>query len=222
MRQNAGSSLLEAAVMLLVGFYFFATPAAEPGWGIGDYAAATVVWTFRGGGLLMLGISLLCWMGWGNALLVGAIASGLVGLFFVLSGAVLVADSSLMGALVVLFGLMSLHSARGSWGAHRSVAGPASGAEVVMGASGELPESPVPWQPAETSAEGEALKRLLDRKKGVASEASAGGEPVRDEERSPRCRRGEPREGPPRVDVSGEPPEGFLAELGRDDEQEGT
>ena len=111
-RQNAGSSLLEAVVMLLVGFYFLRGITGVSDSAVYNGSVFVVAWTFRIGGLVLLAVALLCWVGWRQVLLVDAIVSGAIGVSFVVTGAIWVVNSDLMGALVVLFGLMSLHSVR--------------------------------------------------------------------------------------------------------------
>lgn len=132
-RRNATSSLLEAAVMLVVGFAFFNLPKLDEDATPAHYAWAIMVWTFRGGGLLMLGVSLLAYLGWPRAPFIDAVASIVLGLLLLISGGVLLVDKQQTGLLVVLFGLMSLYAARGSWGAYQSVL-------AAMGASPQAAE----------------------------------------------------------------------------------
>ena len=134
------SSLLEGVVMLVIGLMFH-TRTAEADWGPVEYALAIAVWTFRGGGLTMLGISLLCYLGWRNAPLVDTVASALIGLLLVASGATLVQGHGLTGLLILLFGLMSLHAARGAWRAYRSAAAAAGARPEGKGAGQASPSA---------------------------------------------------------------------------------
>jgi hypothetical protein len=120
-RRNATSSLLEAAVMLVVGFGFFKPPGLGPGAEPAQYAVAVVIWTFRGGGVLMLGIALLAYSGWPRTPLLDSITSIVIGLLLVVSGGVWLMAGDTTALLIVLFGLMSLYAARGGWGAYGAV-----------------------------------------------------------------------------------------------------
>ncbi len=62
-RQNAGSSLLEAAVMLLVGFYFLSGLTGVSSSAVYNHSVPVVMWTFRIGGLALLAI-VSTWAAW--------------------------------------------------------------------------------------------------------------------------------------------------------------
>ena len=228
-RSRAGSILAEAAVMLVVGFYFFA--GGLGGSELVDYAAFATVWTFRGGGIALLAVGLLCLSGWRESLLANALLDLAIGLVFAVSGAILMVDHNASGLLIGLFGLMSLGSARWDWNAWRSVQRAMAGPAAEPGAEGSWEAGAPPAADDRVDADRaagqvEALKRIVEQKRGTpparpraeppAAEASSTGtqgvKPPSDSAPHSPAKRVVPQPDEP-------PPEGFLADLGRDDEE---
>jgi hypothetical protein len=238
-KSRAGSIMAESAVMLLVGFYFFggrlggSTPS--------DYAAFATVWTFRAGGIALVVVGMLCLSGRRGSLMANAILDLVIGLVFTVSGAILLIDGGPSGLLIALFGLMSLGSARWDWNAWRSVrstvygAGPASQAEPVDVAWRPVDETEpdVPAVDADRAAgRAEALKRIVEQKRGIPRATPREDSPAIDDPEgaaSPDDRHGNGRQSStppsaqsarpqPRADEP--PPEGFLADFGRDEPED--
>ena len=117
-RQHAGSTLLEAAVLLFVGFYFLGGLSGISDSQIYNTSVTAVRLAFQGGGVAMLVVAMLCWIGWRYALAVDAVVSAILGLAFLITGGIWLVNGDMMGVLILIFGVMDLSSARASWARH--------------------------------------------------------------------------------------------------------
>lgn len=197
-RGHAGSQFMEAAMLLGIGFYLHLTGFS----GYGDSqlfirSVDLVVWTFLVGGFCSLMAALACLTGRTWALLADAVIGGLIGAILLACGLYWLIESQMMGILVALVGLFDLNAAKGSWQNYRAVT-------LIGGTPDLMPESPtasLTAQPAaappDPQAKAQAMERLL------ASKQAAPPAPVSADLR--------PRKNEP-------PPDGFLAELGREQE----
>jgi len=251
-RQHAFSALL-----MVVGFVFFEGPDLQADWVITDFSVAVVVLTFRGGGLLMLAVALLCLVGWRKALLADAIVSLVIGVLFTLSGLSLVLGGSFLGALVIIFGLMDLNSARANWMHHLSLTRSALTTAVFDEDAPRNDEAAADvMRPEQAAAARErALQRVLESKKARLRPEPPPARPRPEPEPEPDfflpdlsgpeepdqapipIETGEerakpaPAEEPTPAEVPAPPsppeshaepaPDGFLAELGREDRNKG-
>jgi hypothetical protein len=196
-RRNGSSSLLEGALLLVVGFVFFNRPDFSDNREAVDYAIDILIWGFRLGGSLTVATALLCWTGWQPALLLDSVVSLLTGLALLVPSLMVLMTGSVIAILVAFFGVMSLRNAWSTWTEYRLLSMTASPASAGFHMeTTEAPDESAPPEPDPTARES-ALRRLL---------ASKEAKPV----------------APPTVDVrprKDEPaPDGFLAELGRDQE----
>jgi len=136
-RASAASALIEAAIFLVVGFFVLRNLVfsldSSP---LFVTAVKTVAWAFRLGGTCLLAVGLLALIPWRYAPLTDTVVSGAVGLVFVIGGGIWV-TSDFMGAIVLLFGLMSLNSARNAWATHRLI-GPMAASNTAPSASATL------------------------------------------------------------------------------------
>ena len=192
-RGNVSSALLEAALLLAIGFYM-----RLGGWhgeGIRVYVLSVdvVVWTILIGGFLFLGSALLCWTGRPWALLVDGLLSILIGVVFVGCGIIWLSQQDFLGLLIIVFGLYDFNAAKGSWASYRMAVAtsrfPTSFAQSQDSTQTEAP-------PVDPEAKSEALERLMSTKQARPAV-------------------------PAKVDLrpKNEPvPDGFLAELGREKE----
>jgi len=209
-RANAGSTLFEAVLLLLVGFVFLGGLSGISEWELFNVAVAVTVWAFKIGGLLMLGVAILCWVGCPKALAIDAVVNALIGSALILAGAVWLLAGHLYGLLFLLIGGMLLNSMLRSWRHYRLTGFAAP--TTLDEASGDGAER----QPAARSVE--QVRALLDRRADEAGAArrqvAGGGDAKRTEtETAPDAR--------PAVSGTEEPPpEGFLAELGRRDKED--
>ncbi len=238
MRQTAFSALLGAAMMLFVGFVFGLK-------GVGDSATYNTsvdafTWTLKVGGIVMLVAAGLCWSGWRGSLWVDAVLAGTIGLVLLGIAMVWMGYGDYQGFLVLIFGAMFMHSALGSWRGHQSLA-------QRMGSipTGGPRNAGVAGEPSEPSPSGDpqsTVRRLLDRQRGertdvrsiyqesvVEADAASRASTTASETvvRPQASIEPETPAIPQDVELSGkdddEPaPEGFLAQLGRtNDEKQG-
>ena len=232
LQSHALSSVFEAALMLVVGFLLFDSPAPRVDWQITDYAPAIVVWTFRYGGIAIGGVALLCFMGSRKGFMVDAVVNGVIGILFILSGLSLVADGNLIGALIVIFGAMSLNAARRSRNSHRQLLViPQDRQARYVEEDDTPPEAAASVRTPEQAARAReaALNRLLKSKGLMAKDEPATTATV------PPVPEPTPEidlpdlDGPDDEEVQTPPdvpplaedepaPDGFLADLGRDDD----
>lgn len=232
-QQRAGSALFEGIILLAIGFWpdFLRMPVYDPGWTTADYAAAGVIWALRIGGAVMVAIAIASWLSWRSALLADALASLALGLVFMATGAILLMDTgfALVPAVLVLIGFYDIHAARGSWLTHRSLGGAVSWSSSSTGAGGGLlpKDRPVDTTHHEdASAKAEAARRLLATKQESRSEGSKTSGPSEAQNRNapppgsqPDAHEADPSEKPgtDRKNDEEPPPDGFLADFGRDD-----
>lgn len=211
-RANAGSTFFEAALLLLIGFVLIGGLYGQSDWELFNTTVAVTVWTFKIGGILMLGAALLCWIGCPKALAIDAGINGLVGSILILASVVWLMAGYFYGLLFMFFGAMQLNSMRNSWRNYRL--------------TGILSPNDRHGKPANESNNHstvhsvEQVRAMLDRR---AEEAEAMGRRV---EQSEEAKPAEPETSPPVRPVVPQaeelPPEGFLAELGRHDKEDPT
>ena len=119
-RGNARGSLLEAALLLAIGFYLrWSGLEGISRSQLYNWSVDVVVWTFLIGGFLILGVMLLCWTGRPWALIVDGLVSLLIGAALVGCGIVWLIHSDIQGILILLSGLLVLSAAKGSWANYR-------------------------------------------------------------------------------------------------------
>lgn len=192
-RGNVSNALLEAALLLGIGFYlrYIGLQGISPS-RLYNFSVDAAIWTFLIGGVLIAIVALLCLTGRPWALLADCVAGSLIGASILACGAVWLFHSDIQGIILILVGLFDLNSARGSWGnyqlALRAVTtAPVTGFPAMSAADDTQTGMP------DSQAKAEAMERLLSTKQARPAV-------------------------PAKVDVSrkDEPvPDGFLAELGR-------
>ena len=216
----AFSAAIGAVMMLFVGFYFNLKGISSS-----EFYNLTVdgfTWMMKIGGAMMGVVAFLLWVGLRPALLVDAVLTVTIGVLMLVIGAVWLGFRDMEGILLLVFGAVFLRSGWGSWQAFRG------GAHVYA-----FPVAP----PVNTSQEPQAeaadpvarqaaMDRLLASKKREAAPAPAR---ARAPEPEP-----EPVAPPPAPKIAELPrppakvrplakdepaPDGFLAQLGRDDSQ---
>ncbi len=211
-RANAGSTFFEAALLLLIGFVLIGGLYGLSDWELFNMTIAVTIWTFKIGGILMLGTAVLCWIGCPKALAFDAGVNGLVGSVLILASVVWLMAGSLYGLLFILFGGMQLNSMRSSWRNYR-LTGILSPNDHNSRPVGETKNR-------STVHSVEQIRAILDRQ---AEEA----EPIdrrvqQSEEVKPAERETNPPVRPAFPQAKESPPEGFLAELGRRDKKDPT
>ncbi len=211
-RANTGSTFFEAALLLLIGFVLIGGLYGVSDWELFNTTIAVTIWTFKIGGLLMLGAAVLCWIGCPRALAIDAGINGLVGSVLILASVVWLMAGSLYGLLFMLFGGMQLNSMRSSWRNYRltGILSPHDRHDEPAG------ETNAPFATHSV----EQVRAILDRK---AEEAKPKGRSVEQNKDPKPAEREPPREARPAIfETQKSPPEGFLAELGRRDKEDPT
>lgn len=204
-RANAGATLFEAVLLLLIGFVFIRGLSGISDWELFNVVVAVTVWTFKVGGLLMLGVAVLGWLSCAIALLFDIVVNALIGSVLILSSAVWLLAGEVYGLLFMLVGGMLLHSMHRSWRNYRSAGLALQALMNVVSGDGPVRE------PAARSCEDVFYQ--LD---------------LREDEACPTCRKALDNPDANRIEAATTPdarpaicepeplpPEGFLAELGR-------
>jgi hypothetical protein len=224
MRQTASSALLAAGLMLLFAYVTWTLRGVSDS-PIYNLAVGAFPWTLLFGGLLMLSSALLCWAKTRNALLLDAVSAGTIGAALILIGIVQIAHDgprNINAILMLLFGFLFLRSAHASWGAHFELGGD----HVFVAARHEAG-----LEPEEGKSKAEAMQRLLAHKaRATESRTPANDAPppaaswdepqveqaeqATEDQSWPRRLETGATQVPPPDDAA---PEGFLADLGRDD-----
>jgi hypothetical protein len=208
----AFSAAIGAGLMLFVGFFF-----NLKGIGNSDFYDLSVdgfTWMMKIGGALMAVVAALLWAGLRPALLVDAILTLALGLLMLIIGAVWMAFRDYQGILLLIFGAIYLRSGWGSWAAFRGI-----NAGYAFPVAPPIDTSTVPpVEAADPVARQAAMDRLLASKK---REAMPEPEPIPEPVAPPPAPKAADLPRPP-VKVRSlakeePPPDGFLAELGRDD-----
>ncbi len=208
MRQTAYNALIAAALMLLFGYNAWAselrpTAGAPPLYAASVYA---YTWTLLGGGAAMLLSAALLLSGVRPALAIDALLTAIVGVLLFGIGAVQVAYEgigNITAALLILFGVLFLRSAWISWKLH---AGAGAAPSQVPAAEPVRQHAP---------SRSEALERLLNQKR-----VETHGTPAAIPEIPPEPGTASPAR-PAEPAASHDPaPEGFLAQLGQENETE--
>jgi len=205
MSEIAFSAAIGAAMMLLVGFVLDLRGISDSEFY--NFTVSAFTWTMKVGGVLMALVAGLLWVGLRPVLLVDAIFAMAIGVLMVGVGGVWVVHQTLLnGVLSLVFGVIFVRSGWGSWLAYRGSS--AGYAFPVASGQDDSSASPAVATPA---ARQEAMDRLLASKKREASPepAPAVAKPAPE----PPC---PPAKVPP-LAKNEPPPEGFLAELGRED-----
>lgn len=118
-RANLGSTLLEAVVLLLMGFYLFGYFGDDPVYSPGNLLCLAC----RIGGFGLLGATVMRALGWPLALLADALMNAAISLVFIYIGAIWAYFGDIIGFLLLFFGVLSLNSARGTFADYRRIAG---------------------------------------------------------------------------------------------------
>lgn len=209
-RANAGSTLFEAVLFLLVGFVFLGGLSGVSEWGLFNAAVAVTVWAFKIGGLLMLGVAILGWMGCPRALAFDAGVNALIGSALILASVVWLLAGYMYGLLFVLIGGMLLNSMLRSWRNYRLTSFVSSREHDT--ASYDDAES------HSASRSVEQVRAMLDRRVKEAESTDRGSDKGGDAQLGEAGTAQDPR--PSIAETEETPPEGFLAELGRRDEED--
>jgi hypothetical protein len=195
-RGSASGFLLEAALLLAIGFYLrWSGLEGVSRSQLYNWSVDVVVWTFLVGGFLILGVMLLCRTGRPWTLLVDGLVNLLIGASLVGCGVIWLSHSDIQGILILISGLLVLSAAKGSWTNYRlalqaMITVPSAQPPLVR------PEESAASAAPDPQAKAEAMERLLSTKQARPAV-------------------------PAKVDIrrKDEPvPDGFLAELGREQE----
>lgn len=201
MREIASSAAIGAALTLFAGFYLDLEGISDSRFYNGSVGLFT--WTMKVGGVLMGLGAVLLWMGVRPALAIDAVLAMGIGAIMVAVGGIWLGYRDFQGFLLLIFGAMFIRSGWGSWMAGRPVvARPAVELERELDRAGAPP--PVP--PVDENVRQSARERLLAGKKDETAAAAA-------------AERSRPPAIPEAPRAEEPPPEGFLAQLGRDDSE---
>ncbi|MGB9626330.1 MAG: hypothetical protein ACPMAQ_15870, partial [Phycisphaerae bacterium] len=175
------------------------------------------IWTLRVGGGAMLAIAALCLTGWGPALLLDAVACGLIAVLLALCGAVFLGNREVNGLLSLVFALLFGAAGRQSWNSFvsrpRAMEAPVRDEGSEAGPVGQGPRTP----DAGTHSLAETMRR---RRQG---EADPGPSPYPAPQTPPSAKTlHEAAATPPPAAAETQPPEGFLAELARESKERRT
>ena len=223
-RANAGSALLEAAMMLLIGGYLHYIGLT----GVSDsqlynLSIPVLVWVLLLGGTLMLAVSGLCFLGWRYALAADTVVSGLSGILILLCGGVWLMNSDLFqGGILLIFGVMSVNSARNSWHRHTLITRPDSSFDQTPDWQPHIGPDTEELRPADPRAKERALERLLSTKQEAAPQEKPTTPTSAEHTEPPPARPASHRKEPAPPPTDEAPPEGFLAQLGTDPDDEGA
>lgn len=198
-RGSTSGSLLEAILLLAIGFYLrWSGLEGISRSQLYNWSVGVVVWTFLIGGFLILGVMLVCWTGRPWALIVDGLVNLLIGAALVGCGIIWLSHSDIQGILILISGLLVLSAAKGSWTNYRLALQATTALPSAQPPLGRPVEEAVPAIP-DLQAKTEATKRLLSTKQARPAV-------------------------PAKVNISrtDEPvPDGFLAELGREEKPKG-
>jgi hypothetical protein len=228
-RQQMGlvafSALIGAALMLYVGFGRNLRGISDSN--LYNLSVDAFTWAMKIGGCLMAAMAVLLWAGWRHSLVADAVLAAAIGAVMLMCGGIWMMHSDLQGMLLIIFAMLFLNSAKGSWEGHRammeSVA--STGFEVLPAGSGgrDMPA-------VDADQKQEAMRRLLESKRSEppaarplheSAAAVESPKPAADT-KSPAARASVPsalaeQKVEPKSSVPA--PEGFLASLGQDDEE---
>jgi len=231
MKETAFSAAIGAAMMMFVGFYLNYQ-------GIGDSRIYNLsvdgfTWMMKGGGGLMGLVAVLLWAGIRPMLMVDALLAMGVGGLMIVIGVIWLGNQDMEGILLLLFGLVFISSGWRSWLAYGGLPGAQRLREDVQL---DTTDAPPPVVAADPAARQAAMERLLAAKRhevppeSVAAQGdSMAREPVTEQIPAARKRSSPAKEtgeeiAPAQVPAAVRPtapdepaPEGFLAELGRED-----
>ncbi|MGQ9650677.1 MAG: hypothetical protein ACUVXJ_11250 [Phycisphaerae bacterium] len=198
-RGSTSGSLLEAVLLLAIGFYLrWSGLEGISRSRLYNWSVDVVVWTFLIGGFLILGVMLLCWTNRPWALIVDGLVNLLIGTALVGCGIIWLSHSDIQGILILISGLLVLSAAKGSRANYRLALQARTTLPFAQPPLVKPVEEAVPAVP-DLQAKAEATKRLLSTKQARPAV-------------------------PAKVDIGrkDEPvPDGFLAELGREQESKG-
>lgn len=116
----ARTIFMVGAVMLLVGLFFFSLDDRQTLY----QPQNVVVLTLRIGGLLLMGTAIICRLGNPLGVLLDTLISGIVGLVLIVAGLLWWSQQGWLALMIVLFGILSLNSAWGSWRDYRRLQNP--------------------------------------------------------------------------------------------------
>jgi hypothetical protein len=241
MAEVAFTAAIGAALMLFVGFGLNLKGVADSR--LYNLSVDGFTWTMKVGGILMGAVAVLLWVGWASALLVDAVLTITVGAIMIAAGGVWLSQSDMEGFLLLIFGALFLHSGRRSWIAHQALTSSRRGQYAAEEAEEDLLEADASLRSEEDRQA--AMGRLLAAKRRESSGEASRPErtqsasqrrevPARPtlEQPAPARRRDALPAEPPReqprpapqppapAQTAGPdepPPEGFLAQLGRDE-----
>lgn len=256
MREIAFSAAIGAGFLLFFAFYLGSLRGVSAS-GAYNFSVGVFLWTLRLGGAALGLVAVALWLGLRPALLVDAIATALIGLALIGIGVVWLVNRYWGGVLQLLFGMLFLRAARGSWGAYCGLA-VMPGAQKGIEPDEDDGEELVPQ--ADPAASQASINRLLaakqrERKGEPARKVRPMARPVREMPTAPARAHAPVLQVPPEpesapaaafeaetdaqpapavvpeaaasqpapatksepADTDEPPPEGFLAELGRDD-----
>ncbi len=151
--------------MLFIGFYFGLEGISQSR--IYNLSVGAFTLSMKVGGFLMLAAALLCWIEWRPGLGFDAVLTAAIGVSILIEGIIWLVFSDLQGLFMLIFSLIFLNSARQSWNTFRSlIVEPVEGGSVTELES----ELDIPRVDADqASVRAEALKRVLEQKRGSAA-----------------------------------------------------
>jgi len=141
LRQVAFSALVAGVLMILVGFWMGLQGVSQSE--VYNTSVTAFVWLMRVGGISMLLVALLAFVGWERVLALDAVLATVIGAGMALVALLWLANSDLInGVLILVFGGLFVRSGTQSWQAFRSL-GLTSSEPVPPQAPAE-PEADVP------------------------------------------------------------------------------
>ncbi|MEP0843354.1 MAG: hypothetical protein HRF43_11680 [Phycisphaerae bacterium] len=231
MASTAFSSAVGAALMLYAGFGM--NLRGVSGAGLYDGSVAAFTWTMKIGGLAMAASAVLLYAGWRPVLPADAVLTAVIGAILAGTGMIWMVNQDVQGVLNLVFALLFLGAARRSWMVFR-----ASSRGTPPPAGSWREEEPIgreqnPPRPSVADRQA-AMDRLLAAKRRQppseppptepAGAVTKPAEPVVVQQQeavrpSPGPAASAPADpAPPTAALTDEPaPEGFLAQLGRDE-----
>ncbi|UCD30391.1 MAG: hypothetical protein JSV03_07965 [Planctomycetota bacterium] len=201
-RQAAFSPLIAAALMLFFGFFWYRGLEGSLDSWIYNLSVKLFVGTLQIGGILMLLSAAICWTGRPQALLIDTVLTAIIGGLILVEGLTWLVHGDGEGILLLIVGIFFAYSAKGTWTAYSGIL--AVGTKTVWAKQPDERQAPSSSAPQDPQAKEQALKRLLAKKqKEAVVESKTDFKEKTDAEES----------------TGDSAPEGYLSELGRDNEQ---
>ncbi len=140
MMQVAGSAAIAGIIMVLLGFWFFRDLVGTSESSVYNISITAFLLTIRVGGVALLVVAALEYMGVGLALVIDAFLTGLAGILLLATAIVWGLNGDIDGLFLLIFAVILLRAAMSGWRLFRSpVLAPAE--------AGEAPDSDGQVQP---------------------------------------------------------------------------